>query len=861
MEKGPFALGGKLPYLAVFILSSNFLSTQAQVTKYNLPVFMNPSNAIEGQGINLTIGSASTAFIICNWYRGADSQKNLIVTVYLPPLSGNVFGSAYTGRETAGPNCSLHIENLNQDDSGTYTVTKDGPSVHGKGELSVEVLAPGLLPKPSMSIVQLFRENMDSVHLKCDTTVRFANISWLQNGKPLNACRRIQLSNNNQTLTIQPVLRRDAGAYQCHISNPLSGQRSDTTTISVIYGPDAPVIKMTAKFLTQPSNRRLNCKASSFPEAEYRWFHNGKEFSKNTEVLLKNIQSGTFTCQATNPFTQRKENTTLEIDFTSLKHLIPWAGVFGFVLMRGNMKHEARSTKHEARSTKHEAQSTKHKAQRRRHQPEDDEWDFNEWDEWEDDDFHTAQAEEPIPFVVVPPEPMENGEVLLIPLLLPNDTISCTWLRKLSGAQAQIIVTVVLLPPGSNTTGPGYTWRETAYPNCSLRIKPLGLNDTATYTLVAGGATSSNSGNVSLKVQEYVPEPVVTITPTPFLVESQSVQLHCDTPITQNVSWLKDGKPLHPGYSLTDSNRTLSIDSVTRNDTGDYQCRVSNGIIEVTSKAEHLSVIYGPEVPVIRPNNACNERHINIILTCRAASYPEPQYTWFRNGVRIDSGPKLFIENFNENQTGIYVCEAMNELLQKRLRSDVQHIRLKESCVSDVNISGSSEGIEGRNISLNCTAKGDEVQYSWMKENQPVNEDERISFANNNQTLNFHPCHRTDAAKYKCHAHNNYSSDESDFFGLSIVYGPDAPFINETVDINQEKISLTCVAVAFPATENKWFFNGEPVLDNPKVFVLEIFSKNSGNYTCQATNPRSNLTLETSLEIDMIERRTSLRRR
>ncbi|XP_070806103.1 cell adhesion molecule CEACAM6-like [Pituophis catenifer annectens] len=492
MEKGPFALGGKLPYLA------------AQVTKYNLPVFMNPSNAIEGDRINLTIGSASTAFIICNWYRGADSQKNLIVTVYLPPLSGNVFGSAYTGRETVGPNCSLHIENLNQDDSGTYTVTKDGPSVHGKGELSVEVLAPGLLPKPSMSIVQLFRENMDSVHLKCDTTVRFANIIWLQNGKPLNACRRIQLSNNNQTLTIQPVLRRDAGAYQCHISNPLSGQRSDTTTISVIYGP---------------------------------------------------------------------------------------------------------------------------------------------------------------------------------------------------------------------------------------------------------------------------------------------------------------------------------------------------------------------EVPVISPNNACNERHINIILTCRAASYPEPQYTWFRNGVWIDSGPKLFIENFNENQTGIYVCEAMNELLQKRSRSNVQHIRLKESCVSNVTISGPSEGIEGKDISLDCTAKGDEVQYSWMKENQPVDEDEHISFANNNQTLNFHPCHRADAAKYKCHAHNDYSSDESDFFGLSIVYGPDAPFINETVDINQEKISLMCVAVAFPATENKWFFNGELVPDNPEVLILEIISNNSGNYTCRATNPRSKLTRETSLEIDMIERRTSLRRR
>ncbi|XP_026571161.1 carcinoembryonic antigen-related cell adhesion molecule 5-like [Pseudonaja textilis] len=275
---------------------------------------MDRSNAIEGQGINLTVGAAPTSFFICNWYRGSDSQEKLIVTVYLPPLSGYVFGPAYTRRETPGPNCSLQIENLNQDDSGTYTVTKDGPSVHGRGNLSVEVLASGLLPKPNMSLVQLFRENMDLVHLKCDTTVKFANISWLQNGKPLRSCSRIQLSNNKQTLTIQPVLRRDAGAYQCHISNLFSARRSDTTIISVIYGPDPPVIKMSAMFLTQPSNGRLNCKASSFPEAEYCWFHNGKEFSKSPEILLKDIQSGTYTCQATNPFTQRKENTTLEIE-------------------------------------------------------------------------------------------------------------------------------------------------------------------------------------------------------------------------------------------------------------------------------------------------------------------------------------------------------------------------------------------------------------------------------------------------------------------------------------------------------------------------------------------------------------------
>ncbi|XP_058051947.1 carcinoembryonic antigen-related cell adhesion molecule 8-like [Ahaetulla prasina] len=568
---------------------------------------MNPSNAIEGQGINLTVGSAPTAFFICNWYRGGDSQKNLIVTIYLLPLSGYVFGPAYTGRETPGPNCSLHLENLNQDDSGIYTVTEDGPSVHGKGELSVEVLAPGLLPKPSMSIVQLFRENMDSVHLKCDTTVRFANISWLQNGKPLNSCPRIQLSNNNQTLTIQPVLRHDSAAYQCHISNPLSAQRSDAATISVIYGPDPPVIKITAKFLTQPSSQRLNCKARSFPEAEYRWFHNGKEFSKKAEVLLKNIH------------------------------------------------------------------------------------------------FHMAQAEETIPIKAVPPNPMETQEVLLIPPVPPDDTFLCNWIRQLT------------------------------------------------------------------ETEEFVREPNVIITPAPFLMEFQSIQLRCNTSITQDVSWFKDGDSLGNGQNLTDSNRVLSIASLKRTDTGKYQCQVFNGITTVKSEPEYLSVIYGPEVPVITPNKACHEEDVNIKLTCRAASWPEPQYTWYRDNVLIDFGPKLFIENFNESQAGIYICEAMNDLLQKQSRSNSQHIHLKKSCVSEVTVDGPLEGTEDQSTSLTCTAQGDNVTYFWTKDNRTVNGNGRIILTENGQNLTFNPSHRTDAARYTCHAHNSYSSSQSDPVALSII--------------------------------------------------------------------------------------------
>uniref|UniRef100_A0A670ZXX7 Ig-like domain-containing protein n=1 Tax=Pseudonaja textilis TaxID=8673 RepID=A0A670ZXX7_PSETE len=377
-------------------LNSHVLSTQAQVVKYHLPVFMDRSNAIEGQGINLTVGAAPTSFFICNWYRGSDSQEKLIVTVYLPPLSGYVFGPAYTRRETPGPNCSLQIENLNQDDSGTYTVTKDGPSVHGRGNLT-----SGLLPKPNMSLVQLFRENMDLVHLKCDTTVKFANISWLQNGKPLRSCSRIQLSNNKQTLTIQPVLRRDAGAYQCHISNLFSARRSDTTIISLL------------------------------------------------------------------------------------------------------------------------------------------------------------------------------------------------------------VITLFLLSA------------------------------------------------------DFLPKPNVTAKPSNAIEELHPVHFFCNAPNDLMITWFKDRELYTNESHLLDNNKTLLIPSVTKNDTGGYQCQITNHTSTRISDIFNFNVVYGPDTPAIEPTQRYYNEHTKVLLTCKADSFPQPRYVWFHNGKKIDTGPKLFLEDFVEDKTGSYICQYL----------------------------------------------------------------------------------------------------------------------------------------------------------------------------------------------------------
>ncbi|XP_026571164.1 carcinoembryonic antigen-related cell adhesion molecule 1-like [Pseudonaja textilis] len=307
------------------------------------------------------------------------------------------------------------------------------------------------------------------------------------------------------------------------------------------------------------------------------------------------------------------------------------------------------------------------------------------------------------------------------------------------------------------------------YSNCTLHIKELTKDDSADYVLVEGGAGFSNMGNVTIKVEENLPKPNVIVKPTNFLMEFQPVWLYCNTTIIQEVSWFKDNILLGKGYDFTDFNRSLHVASVSPDNTGQYWCQVSNGITVVKSYPVFLSVIYGPGEPIISPVDVCNEEHTNIILSCKADAFPQPQYAWYRDGVWLDDGRRLFIQNFSESQAGGYVCEAMNELLHQKTRSNIQHIRLKKSCVSGVTITGQQEGTEGKSTFLHCTAEGDDVVYSWTKGDQPVNENERISLTPDGQTLNFNPCNRSDAAQYTCHASNSFSSGDSNPFGLTII--------------------------------------------------------------------------------------------
>ncbi|XP_042294757.1 carcinoembryonic antigen-related cell adhesion molecule 6-like [Sceloporus undulatus] len=260
-----------------------------------------------------------------------------------------------------------------------------------------------------------------------------------------------------------------------------------------------------------------------------------------------------------------------------------------------------------------------------------------------------------------PQEPIEGENVTLTPATVPANSISCRWYQGTDPGKNLILI--YYLPPLTwQTTGPGFTGRETGNSDCSLRITDLKTSDSGVYTLEMERPGALEMGTADIVVSEVVSKPTLSISSNPFPREHKdSLQLTCNTRATRaNVIWLLNGKPVGSSSRIqfSNHNRTLAIQQVLRRDDGNYQCQVFNKM----SDGLYVPVIYGPDPPAIVPSKNAYYEHSDIKLFCVADAFPGVRYTWFFNGKSCGSGAELALRDVSRAQSGNYTCQAINLL-------------------------------------------------------------------------------------------------------------------------------------------------------------------------------------------------------
>uniref|UniRef100_A0A8C9LLV7 Ig-like domain-containing protein n=1 Tax=Piliocolobus tephrosceles TaxID=591936 RepID=A0A8C9LLV7_9PRIM len=191
------------------------MPTTAQVT-----IEAQPTKVSEGKDVLLLVHNLPQNPIGYIWYKGQIMDIHHYITSYVIDAETIISGPAYSGRETVYSNASLLIQNVTQNDTGSYTI---------------QIMKLVDIPKPSISSSNLNpRKAVETVILSCDPDTEDVSYLWWINGQSLPISRKLQLSENNRTLVIFGVTKDTAGPYECEMKNPVSSSRSDPVTLNLL---------------------------------------------------------------------------------------------------------------------------------------------------------------------------------------------------------------------------------------------------------------------------------------------------------------------------------------------------------------------------------------------------------------------------------------------------------------------------------------------------------------------------------------------------------------------------------------------------------------------------------------------------
>ncbi|XP_025222029.1 putative pregnancy-specific beta-1-glycoprotein 7 isoform X2 [Theropithecus gelada] len=259
---------------------------------------------------------------------------------------------------------------------------------------------------------------------------------------------------------------------------------------------------------------------------------------------------------------------------------------------------------------------------------------------------------------------------LLLTVETPKPSINSSNLNPREGTET------VILSCDPDTQNVSYLWWINGQSLPISRKLQLSENN---RTLVLSGVTKDTAGPyecemknpvsgsrsdpVTLNLLSEMPKPYITSNNFNPMENKNVVALTCE-PKTQGYTyvWRVNGQSLlvSPRLKQPGKNRILILTSVTRNDTGPYECEIRDRVGSICSDPVTLHVPYGPDVPSIFPSRTDYHSGENLYLSCFADSNPSAEYTWSMHGKFLQSGKELSIPKITTKHTGIYGCSARN---------------------------------------------------------------------------------------------------------------------------------------------------------------------------------------------------------
>ncbi|KAM6238155.1 cell surface glycoprotein MUC18 isoform 2-T2 [Porphyrio hochstetteri] len=373
----------------------------------------------------------------------------------------------------------------------------------------------------------------------------------------------------------------------------------------------------------------------------------------------------------------------------------------------------------------------------------------------------------------------------------------------------------------------------------ALSISRVTVQDARTFVCQVGaGPHGVGENRTELRVYKVPEAPEIIPTSGGISVQSSDIPqiARCVSRNSfppPNITWHKNGEQLHPDekkvkipYTLTrESSGLYTVSSglfarVTRDDRhARYHCaahywlrgqrhRLDSPRVNVTVfyPAEHVKL-------EVMPSSALVKEGDNVKLVCEADGNPAPVFSFYKRELEdnwqdltsladTNSGV-LTLHGVNKSSSGLYRCQTLDLDDMRQMEKDVELVVNYIEGVR-VQMEPSSPLREGDSVKLSCDAHSPvALDYQWRDEKgRKVAEGNQLFLSN----LTFET-----SSNFSCKvmAPSVPGLEQSKQVAVAVQGKPRIVAISSPLYVRQdEEVTLTCKAIAFPRPAVHWSVNG-----------------------------------------------------
>ncbi|XP_050624462.1 carcinoembryonic antigen-related cell adhesion molecule 3 isoform X3 [Macaca thibetana thibetana] len=209
------------------LLAASLLTFWSPPTTAQLTIESRPFNVAEGKEVLLLAHNLPQNLIGFNWYKGERVDAKRLIVAYVIETQQTTPGPAHSGREMIYSNASLLIQNVTQNDTGSYTlqvIKGDLENEEATGQFRV-YHGPGI---PTISPPDSYYHPGANLNLSCHVASNPpTQYSWFVSG---------MLQQHTQNLLIANITVDNSGSYACLAHNSATGL--STITVKTITVPE-----------------------------------------------------------------------------------------------------------------------------------------------------------------------------------------------------------------------------------------------------------------------------------------------------------------------------------------------------------------------------------------------------------------------------------------------------------------------------------------------------------------------------------------------------------------------------------------------------------------------------------------------